>query len=69
MLGACVDGLFPLLLCFIMIENDIVYNLTVRENVISRYVKVFPLFYAYFSTFSVITFVFELITSSLTADL
>ena len=30
---------------------------------------IFPMFYAHFSTFSVITLVFEFITSSLTADL
>ena len=31
---------FPLILCFVTIENDIVYNPMVKENIISRYVKV-----------------------------
>ena len=44
-----------------MIEIDLIYNLTMRENVIIRYV--------HFSMFSMITPVFGPITSSLTADL
>ena len=40
MLGACVDGLFTVLLCLIMMEKDIVYILTIRKNVIIRYVEV-----------------------------
>ena len=39
MLGACVDGLLTVLLCLIMMEKD-VYILTIRENVIIRYVEV-----------------------------
>ena len=41
MLSAPVDGLFlVVILRFIMIENNVVYNLTVNQNVIRRYVKV-----------------------------
>ena len=39
MLGASVDGLFPVLLYFTTIENDVIYYLTVRLDVISRYVS------------------------------
>ena len=39
MLGACVDGLLTMLLYLITMEKDI-YILTVRENVIIRYVEV-----------------------------
>ena len=35
-----VDGLFPKIFCFITIENEVLYNLTVNQNIISRYVKV-----------------------------
>ena len=55
------------ILCFITLENDIVYNLTVKQSIIIRYVKfiraftpIFPAFYSYFSTILVITLVFEL---------
>ena len=61
-LAASVDGPFCVLLLLTTIENDVLYILTVRENVIIRYVKVmrtlhlfFPVFYVNFSTFSVIT--------------
>ena len=39
-LGACVDGHFTLLFCLITMEKEVVYILTVRENVIIRYVEV-----------------------------
>ena len=42
----CVDGLFTVLLCLIMMEKDIVYILTVRENVIIRYVEVMRISYS-----------------------
>ena len=63
-LGACVDGHFTLLFCLITMEKDVVYILTVRENVIIRYVEfianitpVFPVFCGHFSTFLVISLV------------
>ena len=69
MLAVPVDGLFPAILCFITIDNDIIYNLTVNQSAIIRYVKVirtfapiFPAFYPYFSAFSAITLVLEVIT-------
>ena len=75
MLAAPVDG-FLGILCFITIENDIIYNLTVNQNIITRYVKVmqtftaiFHTFYAHLSTLSDITLVFELITFWFMADL
>ena len=74
-LAGPVDGLFPAMLYFITMENDIFHNLTVNQSVIIRYVKVirtfapiFPAFYSYFSAFSVITLVLEIITSWFTAD-
>ena len=61
MLAAPVDGLFPAILCFITIDNDVIHNLTVNQSVIIRYVEVIrtfapiiPLFYPYFRTFSYI---------------
>ena len=67
---------FPQMLCFITLENNIVYNLTMNQSVIIRYIKVirtftpiFPAFYSYCSTFLVITLVLELITSWFTADI
>ena len=75
-LAAPVDGLFPAILCFITMDNDVIHNLTVNQSVIIRYVKViqtfapiFPAFYPYFSAFSVITLVLEIITFWFTADL
>ena len=35
-----LELLVPVFLCFITMDNDVIYNLTVRQNVISRYVKV-----------------------------
>ena len=75
MLAGPVDGLFAAMLYFITMDNAIIYNLTVNQSVIIRYVKVirtfapiFPAFYSYFSAFSVITLVLEIITSWFTAD-
>ena len=74
MLAAPVNGLLTGILCFITLENDIVYNLTVNQSVIIRYIGViriftpiFRSFYLYFSTFLVITLVLELITFWFTA--
>ena len=39
MLGGSVEGLLSVILCFITMENDVIYNLTVSGSVISRYVK------------------------------
>ena len=57
-------------------ENDVIHNLTVNQSAIIRYVKViqtfapiFPAFYPYFSAFSVITLVLEIITCWFMADL
>ena len=76
MLAAPVNDLFPGILCFITLEKDIVYNLTVNQSVIIRYVEVtrtftpiFPSFYLHFSTFLVITLVFMIITFWFTADI
>ena len=59
MLAAPVDGLFPAILSFITIENNVIHNLTVNQSVVIRYVEVirtftpiFPAFYLYFHTFS-----------------
>ena len=75
-LGGSVDGLLPSIFCFITIENEVIYNLTVNQSVIRRYVEVirtlslFSLrFCAYFSTFLDITLVFVVITSWFTVDL
>ena len=64
MLAAPVDSLFPAILCFIMIENNVTNNLTMNQIVVIRYIEViqtfapiFPAFYLYFRTFSVITLV------------
>ena len=66
----------PLDILFITIENEVIYNLTVNQSVIRRYVEVirtlslFSLsFCAYFSTFLDITLVFVVITSWFTVDL
>ena len=40
LLGAFVNGLFLVFLYFITVDHNVVYNLTVRQNVISRYVEV-----------------------------
>ena len=71
-LGGSVDGLLPVILRFITMENHIIYNLTV----ISRYVediRKLPIFFsapcANFGTFSDITLVFVVITFPLTANL
>ena len=73
-LAAPIYGLFPEILGFIKLENDIVYNLTMNQSVIIKYSEVIrhyiiPTFYSYFSTFLVITLVLELITSWFTADI
>ena len=75
-LGGSVDGLFPIVLSLIMMENDIIYNLIVNQNVITRYVKVirtcvpiFSAFYARFGTFTNINLVFVVITSWFMVDL
>ena len=55
-LAASVDGIFSLILHLMTIENDVVCNLTVREDVISRHVKVMRtvrLFSLHFMCFSV----------------
>ena len=59
-----------------MIAMDVIYNLTVNQNVLTRYVEVIrtftPIFsalYMHFGTFSNITLVFVVITSWFTADL
>ena len=39
MLAAPVDGLFPAILCFITMDNDVIYDLTVNQSAIIRYVK------------------------------
>ena len=66
----------PPIFCFITIENEVIYNLTVNQSVIRRYVEVirtlslFSLrFCVYFSTFLDITLVFVVITSWFTVDL
>ena len=76
MLGAHVDGLFPEILYFITLENDVSYNLAANQSVIMRYVKAIPTFtpispalYSYFRTFLVITLVLELITNWFMADI
>ena len=73
MLAASVDGPFRVLLYLITLENDVIYILTVREDVIIRYVKVMRSLHLFslrlMSTFSIITLVLEIITSSLTVDL
>ena len=70
-----MDGLFPVILRFVTIEDNIVYNLTVNQDDIIRYVKVmrtlrllFLCFFAHFGTFSVITLVLQFITSWFMAD-
>ena len=76
-LGGSVDGLLPVILCFIMMENNIIYNLTVSGSVISRYVElrytkithIFSVLRANFGTFSDITLVFVAITFPLTANI
>ena len=75
-LAAPVDGLFPAILCFITMENDVIHNLTMNQSAIIRYVKVirtfapiFLAFYPYFNAFSVISLVLEIITFWFTADL
>ena len=69
-LGGSVDGSLPLIFCFITIENNVIYNLTVNQSIIRKYVEVirtlslFSLrFCAHFSTFLDITLVFAVITS------
>ena len=50
-LGGLVDGLLSVILCFITMENDVIYNLTVSGSVIIRYVKdirKLPLFFLRF---------------------
>ena len=76
MLGRSVDNPLPLIFCFILIENEVIYNLTVNQSVIRRYVEViqtlslFSLhFCAHFGTFLDITLVFVVITSWFMADL
>ena len=75
-LGGSVNGLFAVVLWIITIEKDVIYNLTVNQNVITRYVKViqtftpiFSAFYVHFGTFSNITLVCVVKTSWFTADL
>ena len=75
-LGGSVDGLLPVIFCLITIENDIIYNLTVNQSNMSRYVEVIPTlslfslrFCAHFSTFLDITLLLVFITSWLMADL
>ena len=75
-LGRSADGLFPVILCLITIEKNLIYNLTANQNVIIRHVKVirtftpnFSALYAHFGTFSDITLVFVFITSWFTVDL
>ena len=46
--GGSVDGLLPVIFCFRMIENDVIYNLTVNQSDIRRYVEVIE-HYTYFS--------------------
>ena len=41
-LAASVDRAFRVLLNLIMMDNDVLYFLTVRENFIIRYVEVMP---------------------------
>ena len=50
-LAAPVNGLFPGILCFITLEKDIVYILTVNQSVIIRYVEVIRTFTPIFSLF------------------
>ena len=75
-LGGSVDGPLPLIFCFITIDNAFIYNLTVNQSVIRRYVEVIRTlslislhFCVHFGTFLDITFVFVVITSWFTADL
>ena len=74
-LGGSVDGLLPMILCFITMENNIIYNLTVSGRVISRYIiyYIYCIFFsalcANFGTFSDITLVFVVITFLLTANI
>ena len=46
-LAAQVDGIFSAILCFVTIENNIIYNLTVNQNVIIRYVEVMRTLYLF----------------------
>ena len=59
MFAVSVDGPFCVLLCIITIENDIVYILTVRENVIIRYVKVMRIFHLFSLRFMRIQYIFS----------
>ena len=75
-LGGSVDGLSLVILCLTTIDKNLIYNLTVSQNVIIRYVKVMQTFmpnfcalYVHFGTFSDIPLVFMVITSWFTADL
>ena len=75
-LGGSVDGLLPMIFCFIKMENDVIYNLTMNQSTISRYVGVirtlhlFSLhFGVHFGTFLDITLVFVSKTSWFMADL
>ena len=65
-----------MIFCFMTIENNVIYNLTVNQSIIRRYVEViqtlrlFSLcFCAHFSTFLDIILVFVVITSWFTAEL
>ena len=75
-LGRSVDGLLPVIFCCITIENEVIYNLTVKQSIISRYVgvirtlRLFSLsFCAHFGTFLDITLKFVVITPWFMADL
>ena len=59
-LAASVDGPFRVLLRLITIENDAFYILTMRENVIIRYVKVMPTLHLLFLCFKRISVDFQL---------
>ena len=74
-LAGSVDGPLPLIFCFKTIDNEVIYNLTVNQSVIRRYVEVIrtlrlfsPCFCAHFGTFLDITLVFVVITFWFMAD-
>ena len=75
-LGGSVHIPLPLIFCLITIENDIIYNLTVNQSLVRRYIEVIrtlPLFslhfFAHFGTFLDVTLVFVAIASRFMADL
>ena len=50
---------FPMILLFITIENNIVYNQTMNQNVITRYVKVIRTLRLFFLRFCAFQYIFS----------